>query len=271
VYHHLHWKEKKNMFQFVHQEIDFSHKLDYASSPKDEYSKHMHSFYELLFFVRGDVDYHVESETRHLKGGDIILMNPGKYHFANANHNVSYERYVLKFPTRYVPESLADRLKNAYPFFSSNRYVESIVKGLDGLYDLFNDGDMYLMSRSKIVEILVYLANVRQGSPEFKNDDIISTIIDYIQGHLQEGLTLESIANDLHYSELYLSNQFKKTMRCSLMKYIRSKKIILAQALIKEGKKAIDVAEELGFNDYSTFYRTYVKITGVSPAEDRAN
>ena len=60
-------------------------------------------------------------------------------------------------------------------------------------------------------------------------------------------------------------------LKCSLMKYIRSKKIVLAQQMIREGRKAVDVAEELSFNDYSTFYRSYLKVTGMSPASEKEN
>lgn len=260
------------MFSFVKNEIDFAHKLDRASSPKDEYDKHMHVFYELILFVRGDVDYHVEGETRHLRNGDIILMNPGKYHFASVNRDVNYERYVLKFPVEFIPPSIRERLKNAYPFFSFNKQIEEHIKELDILNGLFDDGDMYLLCRCKIQEIMIYLASAEQNDPNLNNNgDIISVLINYIQEHIRDDLTLESIANDMHYSESYLSNQFKKTMKCPLMKYIRSKKIILAQSMIRRGEKATDVAEELSFSDYSTFYRSYIKTIGVSPLLDKAN
>lgn len=260
------------MFVFSEKDIDFSHKLDYASSPKDEYNKHMHIFYELILFIRGDVDYHVEGETRHLRSGDIILMNPGKYHFASVNRNVSYERYVLKFPLECVPLAVQERLKNGYPFFSSNKQIDTMVREFDSLKNLFKNEDFYLLCKCKIQEIMIYLANVEQGEPGFKDDgNIISILIDYIQEHIKDNLTLETIAKDIHYSESYISSQFKKTMKCPLIKYIRSKKIILAQSMIREGAKATDVAEELSFSDYSTFYRSYIKIIGVSPLLDKNN
>lgn len=260
------------MFAFSKKDIDFSHKLDHASSPKDEYNKHMHSFYELILFIHGDVDYHVEGETRHLRSGDIILMSPGKYHFASVNHDVSYERYVFKFPVECIPTNVQERLKDVCPFFSGSKHIENLVKEFDNLYDLFKEEDFYLLCKCKIQEIMIYLVNARQGTPGFKDSgDIISVLIDYIQEHIKDDLTLESIANDMHYSESYLSNQFKKTMKCSLMKYIRSKKIILAQSLIRGGAKATDVAEELSFTDYSTFYRSYIKIIGVSPLLDKSS
>lgn len=257
------------MFSFTDKDIDIAHKLDYASSPKDEYNKHMHTFYELLLFVRGDVTYHVESESRHLEPGDIILMTPGKFHFATVNKDVSYERYVFKFPTSLVTQNIQDRLKNAFAFYSSKRNVESCVRSFDTFYDSFNDQDLYLLSECKIKEMLIYLANTRESAPEYEKNDVIRVLVDYIEEHIKEDLTLENIAANLHYSESYLSNQFKKAMKCSLMKYIRSKKIVIAQQMIRDGMKAVDVAEELSFSDYSTFYRSYKKVASVNPNSDR--
>lgn len=257
------------MFSFTCKDIDIAHKLDYASSPKDEYNKHMHTFYELLLFIRGDVTYHVESESRHLEPGDIILMAPGKFHFATVNKDVSYERYVFKFPSNMVPTSIQERLKNTLAFYSAKRNVENCVRSFDTFYDCYNDDDLYLLSESKIREMLVYLANTRESAPEYQKNDVIRNLVDYIEEHIKEDLTLESIAKNLHYSESYLSNQFKKAMKCPLMKYIRSKKIVLAQQMIRDGMKAVDVAEELSFSDYSTFYRSYKKVAVVNPNSDR--
>ena len=52
------------MFTFTYKNVDFAHKMDYASAPNDEYGKHMHPFLEILFFVSGDAEYTVESEKR---------------------------------------------------------------------------------------------------------------------------------------------------------------------------------------------------------------
>ena len=258
------------MFNFVHRDLDFAHKLDYASSPKDEYSKHLHSFYELILFIRGDVDYSIEGEMRHLEPGMMILIRPGTFHFATVNHDVSYERYVYKFPTYFVPDGIHSKLGSSYPFYAPNRHIAERIKSLDEDFQHFGKEDMYALCKAKIIETLVYLTNSKQVNKEVKEEDVTMILIDYIENHIKEDLSLANIAADLHYSESYLSNRFKQTMKCSLMKYIRSKKIILAHAMIQEGKKASDVCEELGFNDYSTFYRAYVKETGMSPTKNKA-
>ncbi|MBP5217271.1 MAG: hypothetical protein J6038_05520 [Bacilli bacterium] len=58
------------MFSFVYKDIDFAHKLDHASSPNDEYDKHLHVFVELLYFVSGSVIYHVEGQEKNQRRND---------------------------------------------------------------------------------------------------------------------------------------------------------------------------------------------------------
>ena len=47
--------------------------------------------------------------------------------------------------------------------------------------------------------------------------------------------------------------------------YITAKRIVLAQQLIKNGEPATSVAQRTGFQNYSSFYRAYMKQTGHSP------
>ena len=56
-------------------------------------------------------------------------------------------------------------------------------------------------------------------------------------------------------------------MHVPLMQYIRSKKIHASLALISHGMKPQEAASAMGFADYSTFYRCYLKIIGKRPSE----
>ena len=257
------------MFTFSYRNIDFSHKLDYASSPRDEYDKHMHPFVEILYFVAGDAIYSVEGERKKMRSGDGILIQPGKFHFAEVNHSVLYERYVLKFPETLVPEHVKRILYHRSPYYRFTQEQVSIFKTLDSYYSTMNDDDMYLICVSKLLELFALLNNVKGPLDDRDNYSVVSKIIHYIEMHLETNLTLTKMSEVLSYSESYISNSFKKEMHIPIMKYIRSKKIIYAHSLIQNGEKPQDVCEKLNFNDYSTFYRQYLKVIGVSPSYDK--
>jgi AraC-like DNA-binding protein len=257
------------MFSFTLRNIDFSHKLDYASSPKDEYGKHMHPFMEIIYFVSGDAQYNVEGERRKLKPGDCILIQAGKFHFAEVNRSVLYERYVLKFPENMFPERLKPFLLYRSPFYRLTNEEMNVFKSLDNYYESMNDEDMYIICQAKLWELLALLDNTKPASMKDTDISVVSKITKYIELHLEDNLTLTKMSEDLNYSESYISNCFKKDMHIPIMKYIRSKKIIHAHSLIQNGAKPQDVCERLNFNDYSTFYRQYLKVIGVSPSADK--
>ena len=51
--------------------------------------------------------------------------------------------------------------------------------------------------------------------------------------------------------------------------YVLQKKMALANKLIREGISPTDAASELGYENYSSFYRMYVKQYGVMPKNTR--
>ena len=257
------------MFNFNYKSIDFAHKLDNSTTPSENFERHMHYFNEVIFFVSGDVDYHVESESRKLSPGDVIIVPSGKFHFAVCNLNQPYERYVLKFPDKILPGFLVDFIKNCSSFYSDMMKYHLDFSTLDDFYSQFkSEEEIYALFIGGLIKFLIYLS--KEGQESFtttRQNDIIKRVIDYIDKHLNENITLESLCEHFYFSKSYLSNCFKKYMNTPIMQYVRSKKIIIAHRMIMNGMKKTLVAEQLGFENYSTFYRDYRKIIGLSKKE----
>jgi len=68
-------------------------------------------------------------------------------------------------------------------------------------------------------------------------------------------------------SKHYLYHLFKEQTGFSLSEYVRNKRIIKAKELLIEGVSITQLPHMIGFSDYSTFYRTFKNITGVSPKD----
>lgn len=245
------------MFNFVYGGIDFAHKLDAASNPTEQYFKHVHAFNEVIYFAEGDVEYTVESETRRLVPGDLVVVAPGRYHFATVNSNVQYERYVLKFPSELIPSFLGERIKTLGPFLGGENALSFSV--YDTYYGNYSDDELKALYLAELIKFLVMLSKEPQATPHQTNTTI-AAIICYIDEHIRQPITLEGISEEFHFSKSYISNEFKRYMKISVMQYVRLKKIIAAHQLILAGEKKSYVAEQFGFDNYSTFYRQYLKL-----------
>ncbi len=247
------------MFSFVYGGIDFAHKLDAASSPTESYYKHVHTHNEIVYFVDGDATYTVELETRRLKPGDVVLIPSGKYHFATVNPNVPYERYVLKFPESMLPKFLASRFSSIGPFVRAPS--DERMRRFDDYYGYggFNADELHAMFWTETVQLLVTLSKSHPELPD-RIDPMISMIVKYIDEHIKEPISLDSLSEAFLLSKSHLCNIFKQQMKIPLMQYVRKKKIIAAYQLVLAGERKVRVAEMLGFESYSTFYRQYVRL-----------
>ena len=69
--------------------------------PQVEY--HEHEFYEIFFFLSGDVSYIIEGSTYQLRPGDILLTSNEDIHKPEVRAGKPYERYVIRIASRRHP------------------------------------------------------------------------------------------------------------------------------------------------------------------------
>ena len=98
---------------------------------------------------------------------------------------------------------------------------------------------------------------------------LVAQICKYIEKHLQEKITVEEMAKELHYNKDYMNRCFKKVMGTSLKEFILSKKLVRAQNLLCEGMRPNEVCGMLGFQNYANFSRTFTNYIGESPRKFR--
>lgn len=254
------------MFNYVHKTVDFAHKLDKPSSPTEEYSKHIHYFYEIIFFVKGNVTYTVESETRKLADGDIVVIPSGRYHFAEVDLSIPYERYVLKFPESVIPECVKDALADRSSFYCNCKKFGGMFSQFDGYIDLYSKDELYSLFLCDVAKLMIMLCHEDATGNDGKYNEFIKSIIDYVDANITEPITMQTLADEFMYSKSFISIEFKKYMKIPIMQYVRSKKIMAAHQMILSGVKKSEVAEKFNFETYSTFYRAYKKLI-INPNE----
>lgn len=94
----------------------------------------------------------------------------------------------------------------------------------------------------------------------------------YIENHLEESLTLDSIAKVFNISKYYFNRLFSSMMGISLKQYILSRKLNYALELIQEGEKTLtDISYKLNFANQASFTRSFKKHFGVVPSRVKSN
>lgn len=101
-------------------------------------------------------------------------------------------------------------------------------------------------------------------------DSILKNCIQYIETHLSEKLSLSLIADYAGYSEYHFSRMFHEKMQCSVMDYVRKRRLYKAAEDIMEGKKIVDVAYEYDWQSHNSFTRAFKSEYGFPPSLLRA-
>lgn len=99
---------------------------------------------------------------------------------------------------------------------------------------------------------------------------MLDQVLTYITGHFAEGIYLESIAQAVAIHPKYLSRIFKERTGVNLSEYISLVRITKAkEMLVASDRNVTEIGELVGFENRTTFFRTFKKLEGVSPNEYR--
>lgn len=102
------------------------------------------------------------------------------------------------------------------------------------------------------------------------NSRLVASIIDYIEEHLQEKLTLEELAQQLNYSKFYLLHEFKETAQQPLYNYIKRRRLNeAAKCLLYSEQRIIEVAIQMGYHSQQAFSKAFEELFKLTPRRYR--
>ena len=247
---------------------------------------HQHDFYEVYYFIGGSVEYSVEGRTYELKSGDLLLINPLELHQPRiAPDQQDYERIVLWINKNYLSELCFNKTSLTRCFDSSQPDHTNLLRPtkiqqsyLSAMLDELiteNTSDGYAVEIASEAILLRFLVELNRltidSSSALRKDEasssIIPDVLEYINKHFCEKLTLNEIADEFFVSKYYLSHAFNNVVGTSVHRYIVLKRLIHAKQMLLSGIKSTTAATNCGFNDYAGFYRAFTAEYGVTPTE----
>ena len=86
------------------------------------------------------------------------------------------------------------------------------------------------------------------------NGVLTKKILSYIENSLDKRLTLETMAEDLHYSKFDLARVFRQDTGLTLYRYIRGRRLDkAAEKLVTTGRPIVEIALEAGYGSQQAF------------------
>ena len=262
---------------------------------RDTYLKdvelHHHDFFEVFFLISGDVRYTIESRVYHLMPGDLLLISPKELHqICIRNEMAAYERFVL-----WIDPQMLQRLSTETTDLTKNLDADHSTRGnllrlrpedRAMMQQLFShlweetDSDRYgadLMRENIVSLILVQLNRLTDKDSVHHFEEVthsskaVSQVVDYINLHYGEQLSLDMLAAQVFVSKYHLSHEFNRQVGTSVYRYIQKKRLLIARQLLAQGNKPNQIYLQCGFKDYAGFYRAFKNEYGVAPREYATN
>ena len=104
-----------------------------------------------------------------------------------------------------------------------------------------------------------------------KLDKIYFEIQNYIETHLEEDLSLETIANQFYINKYHLSHCFREIAGHTFKQHIVLARISQAKhMLLTSNLQIFQISEQVGFQSASHFIRIFKKYEGISPLQYRS-
>lgn len=247
---------------------------------KSVFRLHNHDDYEIYMFIEGDSNYVVEGRSYSLQPYDMIVIRRHEMHRVYHRSNAPYSRFVIMVKPEFFDEHACRVYERQFKETHSdagNKITADVVRS-SGLYDAYMRLKKYSCEftvthdpvvQSIIVEILYLIDKVTLFAHDDSSNKQLADVINYINSHYTEDLYLEDIASRFFISKYHLCHLFKETTGLTMHTYINRKRITRVRELVADGSNITNAVVNAGFNNYSSFYRAYVKVFGVSPGKNK--
>ena len=265
------------LFEYKDADLFCHHSLDASPSPAEFYM-HAHERMEILYFLSGDAQYLVEGSVYPLQPGELLVMNRAEAHKLQLRSDQPYERIVIHFSPTVLsgidPDGLLLRVFADKPLGKQNRYVSDRFPALFSNFDAAGSGaqlrlHMLLILANVLNEISTLAGSVSSAADE--SDSSSQQILQYVNLHLFEDISLSSVSRAFFLSPSQLNRVFRRATGSSVGEYIRVKRLLAARERIIAGRSPADACAACGFQDYSTFFRAYKATFGVAPSCDHSS
>ncbi len=245
---------------------------------------HSHDFYEIYFFISGDVSFYIEEYACRMKPNDVVIVPPGRMHRAYfQNPEAYYERmfiYISKSALRdmgvndfSILDIIDERVaRGIFCHSLSDKDFHAFLQVISEIISNEVGAPPYqrLINRCKLTMMLTRMCELfsqteeEPSSPSVKR---VAAVIAYINERISQDLSLDELSSQFFISKYHLIREFKSYTNKSVYQYIVAKRIIQAKLLMQSGIHPTDVYLKCGFREYSSFFKAFKKETDMSPQQ----
>lgn len=232
---------------------------------------HVHPFCELFYVIRGEGEFHIESECYPVREDDLVIVNANTRHTESSKDMRPLEYIVLGI------EGIT-LFSNGRNFSVSNYedYKHEIlfyIKTL--LLEAQNKSNYYDIMSQDLLEVLI-VNIIRRTKTELsvaapqKTNHECAFVKQYIDEHFNEAITLDDLSERSHMSKFYLVHAFKKFTGSTPIDYVKKRRLKEACMLLRTTDHSLgQITGIVGISSQSYLSQIFKDEYHISPTEYR--
>lgn len=252
---------------------------------------HWHNEMEIVLVKEGSLEINIDLEIFQAHEGDIVILKPCTLHGFKQLEKYKATYHTILFQMSILNNNISDACAVKYfnPFLE-NRYAypkvisgneagrEEIRECLENLIHCYQEKKEFfeLDIKSKLFHLFhlmfTYSFEKNNTVSGVRSDTVyhVKLILDYISEHYAETITIEELAEMLHFSQQYFMRFFKKYTGMTCLDYINDYRLNTAAKLLLETNDSIsEIAAEVGLGNVSYFNRLFKRKYEITPREYR--
>ena len=219
------------------------------------------------FYRKGEAYLRIEGNLYDISEGDVVILNPDEMHVSERKDNCYMEKIVLHIREGLLSQFGADSSvfyeKIARKAKGRGNLISAETAKKLGITDKINEclklateggAEAEVLLSCKTVELLYELSklleNVGEENADALSNKTVSKIIDYINRHYSEEVTLDTLANRFHFSKYYISHLFKDFAGISPYDYLIARRLYVCNNLIRGGSSIKEASFAVGFHTH---------------------
>lgn len=240
---------------------------------------HLHRGFEFIFVLEGEIRATADHTPYVLHGGEALLILPYQLHAISADAEARF--FIAVFSGATIPtfaSAVSGLLPPANSFRLSAEAEPYLLQHLSATDDTApNAIPIKRPAQLRLKSCLYIIASefaeaypLSSWHKKTQNDALIFQILDYIEKHYTENITLSSMASALCYEYHYLSRIIHETLQIHFRALVNQYRCDRAKELILSTKAPLsEIRRQCGFQSARSFNRIFLDITGTSPSRLR--
>lgn len=238
----------------------------------DRCEPHFHSNIEVTFVREGEISCTVNGLTRTLPKGWICAANSYDIHCYDTPLHSRTDLLI-------VPMDMAGGLGGALrtktfaaPFAPAQEREEMLTDALTRLREFSGrqESPILLGYVYVVLGVLMERLGLTEKQEESTPTVLIRGVLQFLEDHFLEEITLEGLARRFGYNKDYFSRMFHSCLGYGLHEYVNNRRARYAAQLIASTPQTLeDISYQGGFHNFRTFSRAFQAYYHMRPTEYR--